>query len=173
VLSDQNLSQIRLGPQPDRVGRTCHSSSLRNCCLVLQGGGALGAYQAGVYEALSEAGIHPNWIAGMPIGAIICGDCCRQSARFSAPAMGRGRQATSDTLAFQVDLGSARGEFPRDMFEAMTREKEIRSSFYDTLKSTLERLVDFDRLNAGEVRFSVGAVNIRTGRGRTPSVRST
>jgi hypothetical protein len=78
-----------------------------------------------------------------------------------------------DTLAFQVDLWSARGEFPRDMFEAMTREKEIRSSFYDTLKSTLERLVDFDRLNAGEVRFSVGAVNIRTGRGRTPSVRST
>jgi NTE family protein len=38
--------------------------------LVLQGGGSLGAYQAGVYEALSEAGIHPNWIAGMSIGAI-------------------------------------------------------------------------------------------------------
>src|SRR5580692_7212747 len=38
--------------------------------LVLQGGGALGAYQAGVYEALSEAGIHPNWIAGISIGAI-------------------------------------------------------------------------------------------------------
>jgi len=38
--------------------------------LVLQGGGALGAYQAGVYEALSEAGIYPNWVAGMSIGAI-------------------------------------------------------------------------------------------------------
>jgi NTE family protein len=38
--------------------------------LVLQGGGALGAYQAGVYEALSEAGIHPDWIAGISIGAI-------------------------------------------------------------------------------------------------------
>jgi NTE family protein len=38
--------------------------------LVLQGGGALGAYQAGVYEALSEAGIYPNWIAGISIGAI-------------------------------------------------------------------------------------------------------
>ena len=38
--------------------------------LVLQGGGALGAYQAGVYEALSEAGIHPNWISGVSIGAI-------------------------------------------------------------------------------------------------------
>jgi NTE family protein len=139
--------------------------------LVLQGGGALGAYQAGVYEALSEAGIHPNWIAGMPIGAIICGDCCRQSARFSAPAMGRGRQATSDTLAFQVDLGSARGEFPRDMFEAMTPEKEIRYSsrtraatdqlkYAQKLRHTLAGLI---RLNAGEVRFSVGAVNVRTG----------
>src|SRR5258708_18524762 len=38
--------------------------------LVLQGGGALGAYQAGVYEALAEAGIHPDWIAGVSIGAI-------------------------------------------------------------------------------------------------------
>src|SRR6476619_1766820 len=38
--------------------------------LVLQGGGALGAYQAGVYEALAEAGIHPNWVAGISIGAI-------------------------------------------------------------------------------------------------------
>jgi NTE family protein len=38
--------------------------------LVLQGGGALGAYQGGVYEALAEAGIHPDWIAGISIGAI-------------------------------------------------------------------------------------------------------
>src|SRR6202165_335541 len=38
--------------------------------LVLQGGGALGAYQAGVYEALSEAGIHPDWVAGISIGAV-------------------------------------------------------------------------------------------------------
>src|SRR5258706_11096653 len=40
--------------------------------LVLQGGGALGAYQAGVYEALAEAGIHPDWVAGISIGAINC-----------------------------------------------------------------------------------------------------
>src|SRR6202049_4066089 len=38
--------------------------------LVLQGGGALGAYQAGVYEALAEAGIHLDWIAGVSVGAI-------------------------------------------------------------------------------------------------------
>src|SRR3954453_769477 len=38
--------------------------------LLLQGGGALGAYQGGVYEALTEADIHPDWIAGISIGAI-------------------------------------------------------------------------------------------------------
>ncbi|HUB96490.1 MAG TPA: patatin-like phospholipase family protein, partial [Stellaceae bacterium] len=38
--------------------------------LLLQGGGALGAYQAGVYEALAEAEVHPDWIAGISIGAI-------------------------------------------------------------------------------------------------------
>src|SRR5271170_748490 len=41
-----------------------------NIALVLQGGGALGAYQAGVYEALASANIHPDWIAGISIGAI-------------------------------------------------------------------------------------------------------
>jgi NTE family protein len=38
--------------------------------LVLQGGGALGAYQAGVYEAMAESGIHPDWVAGVSVGAI-------------------------------------------------------------------------------------------------------
>ena len=38
--------------------------------LVLQGGGALGSYQAGVYEGLAEAGLQPNWIAGVSIGAL-------------------------------------------------------------------------------------------------------
>jgi len=40
--------------------------------LVLQGGGALGSYQAGVYEGLADAGIHPNWVAGISIGAFNC-----------------------------------------------------------------------------------------------------
>src|SRR5260370_22163730 len=44
--------------------------SFERVALVLQGGGALGAYQAGVYEALTEAGIHPDWIAGVSVGAI-------------------------------------------------------------------------------------------------------
>ena len=45
-------------------------SNLGQVVLVFQGGGALGAYQAGVYEALSEAGIEPDWVIGTSIGAI-------------------------------------------------------------------------------------------------------
>src|ERR1700736_2073231 len=47
-----------------------HPSPFECIALLLQGGGALGAYQAGVYEALAEAGIHPNWVAGISIGAV-------------------------------------------------------------------------------------------------------
>src|SRR5258707_2933916 len=57
----------------DQKKRQCakrHPPPFECTALLLQGGGALGAYQAGVYEALSEAGIHPNWIAGVSIGAI-------------------------------------------------------------------------------------------------------
>src|ERR1700746_3412582 len=53
-----------------RVVQTAQNLPFEVVALVLQGGGALGAYQAGVYEALSEADIQPNWIAGMSIGAI-------------------------------------------------------------------------------------------------------
>ena len=38
--------------------------------LLLQGGGALGSYQAGVYQALAEANLHPDWVAGISIGAV-------------------------------------------------------------------------------------------------------
>ncbi|MGB8825114.1 MAG: patatin-like phospholipase family protein [Pseudolabrys sp.] len=161
--------------------------------LVLQGGGALGAYQAGVYEALSEAGIHPNWISGVSIGAINAaiiagnppdtridrlrdfwtqvtadgpwpgaGDACFSLAKGDAM-----RQLINQMSANFATVGGARGFFsarpippwfqPPGTIEA--------TSFYDTndLKHTLERLVDFDRINSGETRFSVGAVNVVTG----------
>ncbi|MGB8556410.1 MAG: patatin-like phospholipase family protein [Pseudolabrys sp.] len=161
--------------------------------LVLQGGGALGAYQAGVYQALSEAGIHPNWISGVSIGAINAaiiagnppdtridrlrnfwtqvtadgpwpgaGDACFSLAKGDAM-----RQLINQMSANFATVGGARGFFsarpippwfqPPGTIEA--------TSFYDTndLKHTLERLVDFDRINSGETRFSVGAVNVVTG----------
>jgi len=57
-------------PVQSRVVQAAQHPPFEVVALVLQGGGALGAYQAGVYEALSEAGIYPNWIAGISIGAI-------------------------------------------------------------------------------------------------------
>jgi NTE family protein len=54
----------------NRMSRTRTRPPFECIALLLQGGGALGAYQAGVYQALSEANLHPDWVAGMSIGAI-------------------------------------------------------------------------------------------------------
>src|SRR4051794_32177827 len=66
-------SAIRVRPT-SRPGGSCRSApaprSLGQRVLVLQGGGALGAYQVGVYQALHEAGIEPDWVVGTSIGAI-------------------------------------------------------------------------------------------------------
>jgi len=161
--------------------------------LVLQGGGALGAYQAGVYEALSQAGIHPNWIAGMSIGAINAAIIAGNSAdtgverlrEFWMHITGDGPWAGAGNICIdlargdvmrqflnQMSAGFAMASGTRGFFTARTLPPWLQAagtieatSFYDTahLKQTLERLVDFDRINAGEVRFSVGAVNVRTG----------
>jgi len=154
--------------------------------LVLQGGGALGAYQAGVFEALSEAGVRPQWLAGISIGAInaalIAGNPPeRQVERlrefwlqategpqidppFVAP-MSRpwvAQMNAASAVLFGVP-GFFRPRVPPPQFQPPGVPGGV--SYYDTqpLKATLERLVDFDRLNSGETRLSVGAVNIETG----------
>jgi NTE family protein len=154
--------------------------------LVLQGGGALGSYQAGVYEALTQHGMRPYWIAGISIGAInaalIAGnppekqvDRLREfwtlvSGGPQAPTWGIGgstRSVVSQVNAAGAMMFGVSGfftpRFPPPPLQPPGSPAAI--SFYDTapLKATLERLVDFDRLNDGETRLSVGAVNIRTG----------
>jgi NTE family protein len=161
--------------------------------LVLQGGGALGAYQAGVYEALAEAGVHPTWIAGISIGAIngaiIAGNPPHSRVdrlhdfwtqvtadwllpRIGDPSSAAARGATGRNLLNQISAavslaGGAKGFFAaRPLTPWLQPSGTIEAtSFYDVraLKHTLERLVDFDRLNAGTTRFSAGAVNVRTG----------
>jgi NTE family protein len=161
--------------------------------LVLQGGGSLGAYQAGVYEALSEAGIHPNWIAGISIGAINAAIIAGNPPNDRVDRLRAfWTQATADgpwSGAGNACIGLARGDAMRQLLNQMSAGFAMASgargfftarrlppwfqpagtieatSFYDTtdLKRTLERLVDFERLNAGTLRFSVGAVNVRTG----------
>ncbi len=159
--------------------------------LVLQGGGALGAYQAGVYEALAEAGIHPNWVAGISIGAINCAliagnapearvdrlrafwrgitanPWCSWRDWTIAPKGYAARQWLNQLYAGFALVAGAPGFFaprypPPWWHPAGTASA---TSFYDTsrLRSTLERLVDFDRLNAGATRVSIGTVNVRSG----------
>lgn len=161
--------------------------------LLLQGGGALGAYQAGVYEALAEAGLAPDWVAGISIGAI---NSALIAGNPPEARVDRLRQfwetITANFYLERLDPPSARGlegELMRSAFIGMSSFATLMSgqpgffsprvpppwlhpkgsaaatSYYDTtaLKSTFERLIDFDRINAREMRFSVGAVNVRTG----------
>jgi len=164
--------------------------------LVLQGGGALGAYQAGVYEGLHRAGILCNWIAGISIGAVnaaliagsapaerldklkafwqmVCqpntvGDAEAFSGmlRFSPPHP-LWREMASFYSAAMTTLQGQRGFFkPRYLPPWASRHGDPEAaSIYDVsdLRATLERFVDFDRINSGETRLSLGAVNIATG----------
>lgn len=152
--------------------------------LVLQGGGALGAYQAGVYAALSETDLQPHWIAGVSIGAInaalIAGNAPDKRVErlrefwhlvSSGPAQRLpswlGDRATQNQWsASMAMLVGIPGFFePRYSPALLMGAAAPLLSYYDTtpLKATLERLIDFDRINACEARFSVGAVDVRTG----------
>jgi NTE family protein len=174
-----------------RAGRLPQAVPFDCVALVLQGGGALGAYQAGVYEGLAEASLHPNWVAGISIGAInaalIAGNAPKERVEklrafwqtvtadpwadwFATPGQFGGdlvRHWANHWHAAAAILQGAAGFFaPRPVpayFAATGTADAI--SFYDTsaLKTTLERLVDFDRVNSGDMRFSVGAVNVATG----------
>jgi NTE family protein len=153
--------------------------------LVLQGGGALGAYQAGAYEALAAAGHAPEWIAGMSIGAIngaiIAGNPPerrvqrlrefweRVSSLLTATPFlndNNSRRLFGEASAAFVATTGAPGFFepriPPAVF--MPAGSESAMSFYDTapLLGTLHELIDFDLLNSGTVRLSVGAVQVRT-----------
>lgn len=155
--------------------------------LLLQGGGALGAYQAGAYSALHENGYEPDWLAGISIGAInaalIAGNPPDKrveklqafwskvsSGKFSRPLLPGhvGRLLFSLSSAAEVATFGANGLFkpripPPVVFDPLGLEQAL--SYYDTspLRDTLVELVDFDRLNHGEPRISVGAVNVTSG----------
>jgi NTE family protein len=154
--------------------------------LVLQGGGALGSYQAGAYQALARHDFEPEWIAGISIGAInaaiIAGNAPENRVErlrqfwdmVSAPvpwnpiASGeRARSLFNETSAAYIATFGVPGFFrprmpPAPLWPPGTPESQ---SYYDTapLRATLERLVDFDRINALETRLSVGAVSVTTG----------
>jgi NTE family protein len=154
--------------------------------LALQGGGALGAYQAGIYEGMAECGFAPNWVTGVSIGAVnaalIAGNPPeRRIKRLGAfwdrvssgipivpPAyldplrLAFNRVSAMATTAFGVP-----GFFvPRVPPPYLAPDGSPGAlSVYDIspLKETLEELIDFDLINRKAVRLSVGAVDIHTG----------
>ena len=154
--------------------------------LALQGGGALGAYQAGVYEGLAEVGLLPTWVVGISIGsinaAIIAGnpperrverlrtfwDRVSSYAPLSPPAwLDVMRPALNNLSAAAVmSFGIPAFFIPRVPPPAYAADNSPGAlSYYDTspLNRTLEELVDFDLINSGKVRLSLGAVNVREG----------
>lgn len=175
-------------PEPAKASGTAFES----VALLLQGGGALGAYQAGVYQALHEAGIEPTWLAGISIGAINSAIIAGNPAETRVEKLRAFWELASDPLDFgwsEMWTGMMGGDTLRRWVNQLSAGQIIlngvpgfftprapppymappgapqATSWYDTsaLRPTLERLVDFDRINRGETRFSVGAVNVRTG----------
>ena len=213
-----------------KTHRHAHRPPFDSIALLLQGGGALGAYQAGVYEGLAEAGLHPDWVAGISIGAInsaiIAGNAPQARLEMlrgfwecvtAEPLLAWAVGGQSDVIALfrralreSWSLGFAelwkpfgvhtpptdpdrwfapRGDVARGLANEMSAILATAfgaphffaprplnpwlqpvgtleaTSYFDTsaLKATLERFVDFERINTGETRFSVGAVNVATG----------
>jgi NTE family protein len=178
------------------MGSEPHGSPVRpdfeRIALLLQGGGALGAYQAGVYQALSEANLHPHWVAGISIGginsALIAGNRPEQRVArlrefwetvtetpFGGPPVLFQGDIQNDMVHQFVNQGRAlsallwgapsffKPRIPPPIFTPLSSPGNL--SFYDVspLKVLLGRLVDFDRLNSGEMRLTVGATHIKSG----------
>jgi len=151
--------------------------------LVFQGGGALGAYQTGVYQALHEAGVEPDWIIGTSIGAInaslIAGneparrlpaleEFWRRMAHKSPWSLDFGWPQLGQTLAYWQTLGSGIPGFfepnPLAFLGPHIPLGSDRAGYYSTapLERTLNELVDFSLINRCKPRLTVGAANVRT-----------
>src|SRR5882724_526619 len=155
--------------------------------LVLQGGGALGAYQVGVYEALHEAGVEPDWVIGTSIGAI---NAALIAGNAPADRMPRLREfwarieqgSEPDFLSLLTGLRNVSANlatmtqgipafFVPNPLAWMSSHAPLgieQAAYYSTtpLRETLSELIDLDHLDARHVRLTVGAVNARNGKMR-------
>ncbi|TKB19983.1 MAG: patatin-like phospholipase family protein [Mesorhizobium sp.] len=165
------------------AGPAANVSSQRQTVLVLQGGGALGAYQAGVYQALVEGGIEPDWVIGTSIGAINAALIAGNEPQDRLPRLrefwdGVSRSSPIDEffrMMVPSNIFANMGTLTRGIpgfFEpnpsalfGINREVGVENASYystDPLKRTLGNLVDFDYLNRRHTRLTVGAVNVNT-----------
>jgi len=168
-------------PPPARASNRCE-----HVALVLQGGGALGAYQGGVFQAMDEAGITPDWVCGVSIGAInsaiIAGNApedrlaklrafwemiTTDRTPWPAPDGDLPRQWANDASALGAVLLGQPGFFAPNVPGPLLSLPGARqaTAFYDTspLRKSLLEFVDFDRLNNDSVRCAVGSVNVASG----------
>jgi NTE family protein len=151
--------------------------------LVLQGGGALGAYQVGVYQALHEAGVEPDWIIGTSIGAInaslIAGNApddrmtklrefwSRMEQKDAWNAIPAWTGIPGALSYWSTVMGGIPGFFEVNAPAFWNSHLPLgteQAGFYSTgpLRKTLGELVDFDLLNRRDMRLTVGAANVRT-----------
>ena len=176
------------GDNPANDIRQTLPPHIQQVAMVLQGGGALGAFQAGVYEGMAEAGYEADWFVGVSIGAIHAAILAgnppgRRLERLHAfwdrisrpewtvappwdspwrPAFNRAHAAYAMTCG-QPGFFTPR---PPGSSALAPPHSEAARSIYTPLplRATLERLVDFERINRGESRLSLGTVNVRTGK---------
>jgi NTE family protein len=202
ALRDQGMPDTPLAEKPlvPKPGAASKGRNLRarlpfdRVVLLLQGGGALGAYQAGVYQALAETGLHPDWVVGISIGAINAAIIAGNAPERRVDRLREfWEEITTSTMGFDADVGGLfeRGEAARTLANQVSAVTVAcagtpgffmprllnpwfhppgtieATSYYDTrpLKATLERFVDFDRVNSdnSDTRLSLGAVNVRSG----------
>jgi len=169
--------------KPARKSRGAHAFP-GQVVLVLQGGGALGAYQVGVYEALHEAGVEPDWVIGTSIGAInaalIAGNAPRNRMARLREFWSRVEQGASDDLMrFFTGLPNMAANLstvsqgipcffvpnPAAWLSSHMPLGVEKAAYYSTapLRETLSELVEFDCNSSGHTRLTVGAVNARNG----------
>src|SRR5262249_38807899 len=153
--------------------------------LVFQGGGALGAYQAGVYQALHEAGIEPNWVVGTSIGAIngaiVAGNPVAERFERIKEFWARlerklqwyetffGELAAATAAYWAMSQGASGYYEPNSLvaFGGPNAAVGIEQAALYTIKDfrkTVANVADFARINSKEMRLTVGAVNVRTGK---------
>jgi len=152
---------------PQRMGPGAKGQAV----LVLQGGGALGAYQAGVYEALCGAGVEPDWVIGTSIGAINAGLIAGNASENRLPRLREFWKRVEQDSPFgnftTVATGIPAFFAPRPLTwgpGAQARVGLDLASYYDTapLRATLTELIDAQILNETRTRLTVGAVHVRT-----------
>jgi NTE family protein len=180
------VMEIAMGTSETMVQKAVEefrASTKGQVVLVLQGGGALGAYQVGVYEALHEAGVEPDWIIGTSIGAINAGIIAgnKRQDRLAKLNAFWGRvehrigwptvpawTGISDTWSYWSTLVSGISGFFEPNWPAFCGAHIPlgidRAGFYSTaaLRQTLGELVDFSIIKKGSPRLTVGAANVCT-----------